>query len=148
MRRIIAVHFGAAPAFTAQENHPDADRFQFGANWVDAIGGRPTQEEVDAVTKPTFSEEKAALIEKIRAWRKDAYNALIGIGFAAREENDTVTVQSCLTARSGLKGIEDWPDVAAATTMPALQAALIARYNVIRNACPDNVKTAFAGLRL
>lgn len=52
MRKIIAVHFGAQPAFTAQENHPDAERFQFGEIWVDATGGQPTQAEIDAVTAP------------------------------------------------------------------------------------------------
>lgn len=69
MRRIIAVHFGSAPAFTAQENHPDAERFQFGANWVDAIGGQPTQEEYEAASGTGLLNEQAALWGAIKAER-------------------------------------------------------------------------------
>lgn len=69
MRRIIAVHFGAAPTFTAQENHPDAERFHVGNLYVDAIGGEPTQAEIDAVTQPgvpksvTMRQARLALLQ-------------------------------------------------------------------------------------
>lgn len=38
-----------APSFPATDQHPDAVRYQVGALFVDAIGGQPTQAEIDAV---------------------------------------------------------------------------------------------------
>lgn len=41
--------YTAAPKFPAADQHPDAVRYQVGALFVDAIGGQPTQAEIDAV---------------------------------------------------------------------------------------------------
>ncbi|MCY1172724.1 hypothetical protein D9M73_128670 [compost metagenome] len=97
--------------------------------------------------QPTFAAEKDRLLTMIRGWRKDAYNALIGIGFAAKEEGDEDTVTACLTARQQLKDITDWPAVTEAATTAALQAALVTRWNQIAAACPPNVQTAFSEYR-
>lgn len=94
MRKIIAVHFGAQPAFTPEENHPDAERYQFGDNWVDAIGGRPTQAEIDAVTAPgvpravTMRQARLALLSAgLLTAVNDAVAAMPGAaGEAARIE--------------------------------------------------------------
>lgn len=40
------------PKFPATDQHPDAVRYRVGKHVVDAIGGEPTQEEVDAVLNP------------------------------------------------------------------------------------------------
>jgi hypothetical protein len=40
------------PNFPATDQHPQAVRYQVGALWVDAIGGQPTQAEIDAVLHP------------------------------------------------------------------------------------------------
>lgn len=44
--------YRAEPNFPATDQHPDCERY-FVAGWfVDAIGGEPTPEEVDAVVNP------------------------------------------------------------------------------------------------
>ena len=45
--------YAAEPEFPATDQHPDAVRYEIGGRWVDAIGGPPTQEEIDAFGKPT-----------------------------------------------------------------------------------------------
>lgn len=40
--------YDAEPAFPATDQHPDALRWQVAGLWVDAIGGEPTQAEIDA----------------------------------------------------------------------------------------------------
>ena len=58
--------YSAEPRFPATDQHPDAVRYQVGANWVDAIGDKPTQAEIDAVLNPPprqdTTEQKLALI--------------------------------------------------------------------------------------
>lgn len=54
------------PAFPATDQHPDAVRYQVGKYVVDAIGGEPMIEEVEAVLNPpvvqkTVAEKFAAL---------------------------------------------------------------------------------------
>lgn len=44
--------YSVAPNFPATDQHPDAVRYQVGGRFVDAIGGQPTQAEVDAVLNP------------------------------------------------------------------------------------------------
>jgi hypothetical protein len=44
--------YTAEPSFPATDQHPDAVRYQVAGYWVDAIGGEPTQEEIDAVLLP------------------------------------------------------------------------------------------------
>lgn len=66
---IRAIHYGREPYFSAQEDHPDALRYQFGEDYVDAIGGRPTQAEVDAAKAPgvpkaiTMRQARLALLQ-------------------------------------------------------------------------------------
>ena len=45
----IRVIYEKDPGFPATDQHPDAVRYQVGTKFVDAIGGQPTQAEVDAV---------------------------------------------------------------------------------------------------
>lgn len=40
------------PNFPATDQHPDAVRYVVGGRFVDAIGGEPTQAEVNAVLNP------------------------------------------------------------------------------------------------
>jgi hypothetical protein len=40
------------PNFPATDQHPDALRYKVGPVWVDAVGGEPTQADVDAVLTP------------------------------------------------------------------------------------------------
>lgn len=40
------------PDFPATDQHPDAVRYLLGLYYIDAIGGKPTQEELDAALNP------------------------------------------------------------------------------------------------
>jgi len=65
-----------APTFPATDQHPDAVRYLVGNYYVDAIGGAPTQAEVDAVlqasvpaarTKAEIQADLAALTAEVEA---------------------------------------------------------------------------------
>jgi hypothetical protein len=45
------------PNFPATDQHPDAVRYHIGGMWVDAIGGEPSQAEIDAVLSPVVFRE-------------------------------------------------------------------------------------------
>ena len=67
MSAIRCIYSGAPPLFPATDQHPSAVRYQVGAVWVDAIGGRPTQAEVDAILNPPLSAQPVTLPELIAA---------------------------------------------------------------------------------
>ena len=48
----IRVIYEKDPGFPATDQHPAAVRYQVGNRIVDAIGGQPTQAEVDAILNP------------------------------------------------------------------------------------------------
>lgn len=49
---VIRCIYSEAPKFPATDQHPNAVRYQVGGRFVDAIGGQPTQAEIDAVLAP------------------------------------------------------------------------------------------------
>lgn len=44
--------YSTEPEFPATDQHPDAIRYQVGNVWVEAIGGEPSQDEIDALLNP------------------------------------------------------------------------------------------------
>jgi hypothetical protein len=67
----IRVVYSQEPSFPATDQHPDAVRYQVDGYFVDAIGGAPSVEEVQAVlspapepASPTLADLQAALITK------------------------------------------------------------------------------------
>jgi hypothetical protein len=58
--------YDKAPNFPATDQHPDAVRYQVGSKWVDAIGGQPTQAEIDAVLNPVPVPDNGAALEQSR----------------------------------------------------------------------------------
>jgi len=50
---MIRVIYEQEPKFPATDQHPDAVRYKIGSLWVDAMGGKPTQAEVDAILNPS-----------------------------------------------------------------------------------------------
>ena len=55
----ILIIYDVEPTFPATDQHPNAVRYQVGGKWVDAIGGEPTQEEIDAVLNPPPRSDRA-----------------------------------------------------------------------------------------
>jgi hypothetical protein len=100
---------------------------------------KPT-EMVDAVDARAVEELK----DRVRKLRKEIFDRLIGIAFAAKEAGDTPTVQHCLTARAGLLAITD----SLPTDPAAAELTLFGRYLAIREALPEALKNTFAGLDL
>lgn len=84
------------------------------------------------------------LLTRVRVLRKEILERLIGIAFAAKETDDPVTVQHCLTARAGLLTITD----ALPNTLSAVEQLIFTRYIGIREALPESLKNTFAGLDL
>lgn len=67
--------FDQEPTFPATDQHPDAARYQVGGRWVDAIGGQPTQAEVDAILNPpplTLDELESAAVAALNGGLLDA----------------------------------------------------------------------------
>lgn len=53
MSQIRCVYHGGPPPFPATDQHPGAARYQVGGVWLDAVGGEPSQAELDAVLAST-----------------------------------------------------------------------------------------------
>lgn len=74
----IRVIYSEEPKFPATSQHPDALRYHIGNLWVDAIGGQPTQEEIDAVLIPVPSFDGAsAFVERQRGQASEELDAAI-----------------------------------------------------------------------
>jgi hypothetical protein len=55
------------PTFPATDQHPDAKRYKVGGRWVDALGGKPTLAEIDAVLNPPAAQALDP-VEKLKAF--------------------------------------------------------------------------------
>jgi hypothetical protein len=80
MSTIRTVYHDAPPPFPATDQHPDAARYQVGSVWVDAIGGAPTEAELDAFVAPPsrWLVPKLALVDRlIAAGKMDAATAAL-----------------------------------------------------------------------
>lgn len=62
MSAIRCIYLSGPPSFPATDQHPSAVRHQVGGVWVDAIGGIPTEAEVDAALHPPAGPSEAARI--------------------------------------------------------------------------------------
>ncbi len=72
--------YATEPKFPATDQHPDAVRYRVGEWWVDAIGGEPTQAEVDAFVAPParWLVPKLTIVDRLIAAGQDdaAFQAL------------------------------------------------------------------------
>lgn len=60
MSDIIVVWHGEEPPTPATNQHPDAVRYKIRDNYVDAIGGKPTEKELDLYLNPPPTAEQIA----------------------------------------------------------------------------------------
>lgn len=74
--------YTSEPAFPATDQHPDAVRYAIGSLWVDAIGGAPSQGEIDAVLAPA---SPAPPIQQLA-------DLLIGKNLVTQQEIDDLTL--------------------------------------------------------
>lgn len=110
-------------------------------NGVRVITNTPKAPEMIAAVDARAVDE---IKDRVRKLRKEIFDRLIGIAFAAKEAGDTATVQHCLTARAGLLTItDDLP-----TEPSAAELTVFGRYLAIREALPEGLKNTFAGLDL
>lgn len=63
----IRVIYSEEPKFPATDQHPDAVRYRVGGHVVDAVGGEPTQAEVDAVLNSPTTDKSLRLEDVIAA---------------------------------------------------------------------------------
>lgn len=90
------------------------------------------------------------LLNKVRAARVYALNALIGIITTERENPvpDQTLIDACLAARLALLDMTKGPAVDAATDDVSLTVALVQAYAAIVAAAPAAIKNAFADMHL
>lgn len=67
----IRVIYDEEPGFPASDQHPDAARYRVGPHWVDAVGGEPTAEEVEAVLDPSAEAPAPARRRRARSSRAE-----------------------------------------------------------------------------
>jgi hypothetical protein len=104
----------------------------------------PISDEALAVLRaPSFDALKAAELSDFRSKREAYLNRVAGIGFAAKEAGDAVTVAAAVTVRQGLLDIPSYPTVTAATDIDSLRYAIRARYAEIVGGLPAEAKEAF-----
>lgn len=90
-----------------------------------------------------FSTLKAAELLDFRTKREQYLNRVAGIGFAAKEAGDSVTVAAAVSVRNGLLDLPSHPSVTAATNIDALKLAIRTRYAEIVGGLPAEAKAAF-----
>lgn len=73
----IRIVYSEEPNFPATDQHPDAVRYVVGPHIVDAIGGEPTLEEIEAVLHPPVIEQPtiADILDALPQESKDAVAA-------------------------------------------------------------------------
>lgn len=86
----IRVVYNSEPSFPATAQHPDAVRYQVGGKWVDAIGGQPTLDEVNAVLNHGQAGGASAMLERQRTETLDDLNAAIAALPAAQQQAFTL----------------------------------------------------------
>jgi hypothetical protein len=57
--------YTSEPKFPATDQHPDAVRYQVGNLFVDAVGGQPTQAEIDALVSPSQDTRAGLAIDAV-----------------------------------------------------------------------------------
>jgi type I restriction enzyme M protein len=92
---------------------------------------------------PLFADQQAAELADFRSKREAYLNRVAGIGFAAQQAGDAVTVDAAVTVRQGLLDIPSYPTVTAATDIDSLKYAIRARYAQIVGGLPAEAKEAF-----
>lgn len=89
-----------APNFPATDQHPNAVRYQVGALFVDAIGGQPTQAEVDALLTPPPTQDE---IDTTAAKAYAKLNALKNMTPAQVDAWVTANVTNLAQAQDAIK---------------------------------------------
>lgn len=90
-----------------------------------------------------FADLKEAYLVQVRETRERILNRLAGIGAAAIVSGDTVMQQAFVSARQSLLYIMADADVAAATDIDGLKAAVLAAYRNIVASAPAAIVDAF-----
>lgn len=88
--------YSEEPGFPATDQHPDAERYKVGVYWVDTMGGKPTQSEIDAVLHPpetTPSDPVAERVAKLEA-------VLIGKAVLTKSDVDAAIVADVKAAEA------------------------------------------------
>jgi hypothetical protein len=92
---------------------------------------------------PAFADQQAAELADFRNKREAYLNRVAGIGFAAQQAGDAVTVAAAVAVRSGLLDLPAHPTVTAATDIDGLKLAIRTRYAEIVGGLPAAAKAAF-----
>lgn len=79
---IRCIYHDQEPSFPATAQHPDAVRYKIGEQWVDAVGGKPTQADVDAILTPSKLSAELTV--------KDLQKALLDKGVLMQNDLDNV----------------------------------------------------------
>lgn len=77
MSAVIRCVYEREPAFPATDQHPEAVRYEVAGYFVDAIGGMPTQEAIEAVLNPPSPKSAQEILD-----------ALLDNGVVTQEEID------------------------------------------------------------
>lgn len=142
---VIRCVYTAEPNFPATDQHPDAVRYFVAGQWVDAIGGEPTEQEITAVAGGNW---RPAAIAQLNLMREKLMGILSSMQLDYLRASLTTNEEACFNAKQLVKVIEQSPTVVAAYdaltgTRAAFDAAVKARWLQIVSSAPAQVKADF-----
>ena len=82
----------AQPDSPATDQHPQAERYQIGPYWVDAVGGQPTQAEVAAKLAPLPQPDYGDDVDSDTEWRAKAIAATVDLRTFLATANQDITL--------------------------------------------------------
>ena len=92
---------------------------------------------------PDFASQRSALFATFNTDRANYLDALMGMAGRADRKGDNVTADACDRVAEGLLVLKDQPEVLAATSLPALQSAMLYCYAKLLVGVPSTVKAVF-----
>lgn len=95
---------------------------------------------------PPFAQSKLAELAAYRADRGKMLDCLSGLAGRFDRAGDAASALACDALSQGLLDLPAFPTVAAAQDLPALKAAMKARYNTLLAAVPAPVMAAYKGV--
>ena len=139
---------GAAkqPAFPASEQHPDAVRYLVGDYYVDALGGEPTLQQVQAALGVDFASMKAQVLKEARENRTLLFARFDGLQASANATGDTARAAEIEGIKQALRDMTTSVDLAGMTTLSQMRVAFTLAWRNIAAGVSPGLKSAFAGL--
>lgn len=134
------------PAFPASDQHPDAQRYLVGNYYVDAIGGEPTLEAIQAKLGLDGGSMKALVLKEVRDNRTLLFARFDGLQASAIATGNSARATEIEGIKQSLRDMTTAVDLTGTTTLAQMRVAFTLAWRDIAANTPAGLKSAFAGL--